>query len=251
MNCFSGHRSFWLDTETTKSPDAMRFSRNHVYLAEFSLQIGKLFAWYQLTGNHDLTATKESVHKWTLPKATVCTGFLVWFEHIDKHGCFSRIRCTELSLKAMEWVHLDWRIGLETLNTKRKNSMNQAASARLAPCQSCHEATKGQTEWWSITNWFDRCRQLCENQHICAPWHADLYDVWICHSSLPDGNWELLSILPPPVAGVLGSRHCFNGIADCEENIPTICHSRSCVLWSGTSTNRLWNHLQVSIEVKK
>lgn len=43
MNCFSGHRSFWLDTETTKSPDAMRFSRNHVYLAEFSLQNGKLF----------------------------------------------------------------------------------------------------------------------------------------------------------------------------------------------------------------
>lgn len=87
--------------------------------------------------NHDLTAVKESVHKWTLPEATVCTVF-VWFEHIDKHGCFSRIRCTELSLKAMEWVHLDSRTGLETLNTKRKNSMNPAASARLAVSHVSH-----------------------------------------------------------------------------------------------------------------
>lgn len=35
--------------------------------------------------NHDLTATKESVHRWTLPEATVCTVF-VWFEQIDNMG---------------------------------------------------------------------------------------------------------------------------------------------------------------------
>ena len=71
-----------------------------------SLQNGKLFAWYQLTGNLELTAVKESVHKWILPEATVCTVF-VWFQQLlfvlnIEHGCFSRIRCTELSLKAME-----------------------------------------------------------------------------------------------------------------------------------------------------
>ena len=198
-----------------------------------SLQNGKLFAWYQLTGNHDLTAVKESVHKWILPEATVCTVF-VWFEHIDNMGV--SVGSVALNCHWKQWNEYTWTEELVwkpwIQSEKTPWTKQHQRGWQFEEKESCHSHVSHVMKLRKdrLSDEVPRIDSTgagnCARINTLAPLGMQICMICKFHSShaLPHGNWELLSIPPSPFAGVLGSRHCFNGIADCEENIPTICH---------------------------